>query len=63
MKREPKEKDEKQQKSQQYDMGQDLIESADIDPEFQRIARENQERYREAMKELAKWFQTHSEPA
>lgn len=54
MKPEPKDREEKDQREHDERVEQARAADREIDPEFQRIARENLERYRVAMEELAK---------
>lgn len=54
MKPEPKERENKDRRAPANDFDRDAPSRREPDSEFQRIARENLERYRAAMKELAK---------
>lgn len=54
MKPEPEEKDKKEHADDERDAQDEDVDREELDPEFERIAKENLERYRPAMKELAK---------
>jgi hypothetical protein len=54
MKPEPHEKDKKEHGDEERDAQDEAVDREKLDPEFERIAKENLKRYRPAMKELAK---------